>query len=95
MKTALLGAGFRLVEFLALVVLPLTLFTLIVVGRFAVTTVLPAVVLVLLAVVSGAARTAGLVLFGAVVVLRRVWAGADRLGEIAPAPRLRLGVSGR
>ncbi|GGI71703.1 hypothetical protein GCM10011581_05880 [Saccharopolyspora subtropica] len=46
MKTALGWAGSRLVELLVLVVLPMLLLVLLVVGRFAVVTVLPVLLLV-------------------------------------------------
>jgi hypothetical protein len=95
MKAVLMWAGFRLVEFLALVVLPLALLVLLTLGRFAVVTVLPALLLVGLAVVSGAVRTTSLLVFGLIAVLRGVMVGVDRLGERAPAPRFLPGVSGR
>ncbi|MEU6263892.1 hypothetical protein [Saccharopolyspora shandongensis] len=95
MKTALIWMASRLAELIALVILPLMLMALLMLGRFAVVTVLPALLLVGLAVVSGAVRTTSLLAFGLIAVLRGVMAGVDRLGERAPSPRFLSGVIDR
>ncbi|QIZ39595.1 hypothetical protein FDZ84_17365 [Saccharopolyspora sp. ASAGF58] len=66
-----------------------------VLGRFTVATVLPALLLVTLAVVSGVVRTTSLLAFGLIAVLRGVMVGVDRLGEYAPAPRFLPEVNSR
>lgn len=93
MKTLIIGLLNLLIEFTALVVLPLALLAVAGLLRFTVLTVLPVVVLLALAVASGIARTVGLGWFGLGVLLRLVMAVVDGLGVRVPAPRLPSGVS--
>ena len=64
-----------------------------VVMSFAARAVLPVLLLTLLALLSGVARTTALGAFGLVLVLKGVMSGLDRLAESAPTPRYRMAVS--
>lgn len=56
-------------------------------ARFAVTTVLPAALLAVVAVLIGVVRTAALLGFGVLALLRVGFLGLQRLGELVPGPR--------
>ncbi|GAA4828822.1 hypothetical protein [Saccharopolyspora rosea] len=58
------------------------------VSRLAVFAALPAVLLLVLSLVSGLVRTTALGVFGVVALLRVLMVALDRLGEAAPTPRL-------
>lgn len=60
---------------------------------FAARAVLPTLLLTLLALLSGMARTTALGAFGLVLALKGVMSGLDRLAESAPTPRYRMAVS--
>ena len=56
-------------------------------GRFALFTVLPASLLLVLSLASGLVRTTAVGVFGLAVLLRVAMAVVDWLGDCAPAPR--------
>ena len=88
MKTLLMSALYVALDVLVTFLLPLTLLTAYLLGRFTVVTVLPALVLVALAVASGVTRTLGLGLVLLATGLRALMRGIERLGAWLPAPRL-------
>ncbi len=63
-------------------------------AQFTVRAALPALLLLVLALLSGLARTAGLGAFGLVAVFKAVVVCLDWLGECAPNPAYRLEVIG-
>ena len=59
--------------------------------RFAVLAAVPALLLLGVAIACGLLRTAALVLFAALLVLRGLMRGLERVGTAVPGPRLRIG----
>lgn len=62
-------------------------------ARFAARTVLPVLLLMVLALLLGAVRTVTLGVFGLVVALKVVMSVLELAGQYAPTPAYRLGVS--